>query len=333
MTLYIAGQGPTAGTLWTVTMNGGNTNIVKTTIPNSIEVNWVALNGDTLYIAGRSGVSPNYYGAYWTVKTNGGTPVENDVTLVDATGGSGSCLFWIGFDTSGNLCCTGIDENDYPCYWLNGVKYTETNTMWVMAYNLVFSGGNYYTAGYVNSGPGGASWLCINNANQISITGADYYLGGLVVDNSVIYVSGTMYSGSNSSVWISSNNGAIFSTVPLNGNVGNFSYPYYSGALLYIPGYTAASSYPCYWTLDSYGNTTQIILDHISTGTGQVQFMIVTNNTVFSVGYDNNGSQPVYWIGTSEYILDTSAIYNDIGLVVTYNIVNTSLQGDKGKTH
>ncbi len=324
VTLYIAGQDPAGGALWTVTMNGTVTNIVKTVMPNSVSASWVALNGDTLYIAGRSGVSPNYYGCYWTVKTNGGTPVENDVTPVDITGGYGCSLFWIGFDPNGNLCCTGDDENDYQCYWLNGIKYTENSAMWGMPYNLVFSGGNYYTVGYNNGST--TSWLCINNPVQISIPGAGWYLGGLVVNNGVIYVSGTMSSVGNSSVWISSNSGATFNTIPLNGTVNDCAYPCYFGSYLYLPG-ISASSYPCYWTLDSYGNTSQVILDHVSTG--EVKFMIVTNNTVFSAGIDN--SQPVYWIGTSEYILDTGG--NGIGLVVTYNIVNTYLpQGKNGKT-
>jgi hypothetical protein len=267
---------------------------------------------NTLYVGGCDS-SGNHQGVYWTITTNGGLLTEN---VVIGYSTSGSILRAIAFDPNGNLWLSGIDALDYPGYWSNGVETVESSDNWINTYNIVFSGTNFYTSYYCNST--GESWIFINGVEYAVTPQAAYYLGGMAVNNGIIYITGNYVSG-NGYVWISSNNCTNYISISLGTGTGidiNGAPPCYSGSLLYVPGYTqTTTSYPCYWTVDGSGNVVQTSLNYISgTASANTSCLTVTNNTVYTVGWDNN--QPVYWIGTNEYILDSSG--SAFGLVGTY---------------
>lgn len=297
ITLFLTGQDENSyACLWIVNNSGVSTNVLTAT-PGGCAYGSCQSNGD-LYIAGSDGPhAGSHNSVYWKISTNGGSAVATVLTS-----GSYTAAYSIDIDSSGTLWVTGgCDGSDTACYWTNGfMEYMHPSFSWEAVGGFVVITNVMYSS--IHSGSTGYAF--VNGALTALVGGSDY-TGGIVVTNGVIYIATLATNGSNSYLYVSSNDCVTFDMIELSNGYVTVNYNggmAYDSGILYVAGATPGNISPCYWTVDTAsGAVNRISLPQASLTNCMVYDIARKNGVVFAVGTD--GGYACYWVGSSEYFL------------------------------
>jgi hypothetical protein len=231
-------------------------NGVKTNIGNMQQPPfWIfVVNGNT-YIAG---TDSSYFPCYWTNgnKTTLSTPAVPSSSYPSSIRG----MFVANSDIYIAGICYDSSNNQFGCYWKNGARidfnalgasFSQSNAMYIVGSDVYIAGyyydGSTYHYGY---------WKNTNtNFTEITVP-ANFNLWGILVNNSIVYISGTTNLGTSSSqacYWNSGTNTFTNLTgTPSSVSTGGGNNIVIAGTDLYISGFlgTGASSADqtaCYW--------------------------------------------------------------------------------------